>query len=134
MSQESFNGLTLVVATEGAAASMTAAVQDALWEVDPRQATWAARPLTDLLLDWLRQRRFSATLFVVFATIAVTLPGIGVFALMASAVEQRVVELGIRQALGGRTGDIVWAVVQRGLRIALAGVAAGWVQADRAPI
>ncbi len=125
LSQESFNGLTFVMKTIANAASMTGAVQDALWEVDPSQATWAVRPMTELLWDWVRQRRFNTALLVAFAAIALCLAMIGISGLMAYSVEQRLGELGIRRALGGDTGDILWAVLRRGIAIAVAGVGLG---------
>jgi len=125
LSQSSSNGLTFVIATAGDPAALVVPVQRAMWSVDARQATWATRTMTDLVDDWTRQRRFNAVLFVAFASVALTLAGIGVYGLMSFSVEQRVNELGVRRALGATTVDIMGLVLRRGLVLAVAGTGLG---------
>ena len=125
LSQEPSNGLTFVVKTPTDPASLIAAVHEAMRAVDPSQAIWATRPMTDLLWDWIRQRRFNTALLVAFAGLALCLAGIGVYGLMSFSVEQRVNELGIRRALGGDTRDILRMVLRQGLRLAVTGAALG---------
>ncbi len=127
LSQEPSNGLTFIVKTATDPATLTTTVQEAMWTADPRQATWAIRPMTDLLQDWIRQRRFNMALLVAFAALALSLAVVGVYGLMSFSVEQRVHELGIRRALGGQTQDILGMVLRRGLTLALAGAALGLV-------
>jgi len=125
LSQESSASLTFVVKTATDPASLSLQVQEAIWAVDPTQSIWAARPLPELLGDWMRQRRFNTALLVAFAGLALSLAAIGVYGLMSFSVEQRVNELGIRRALGGRTADILGMVLRRRLTLALAGTALG---------
>jgi len=127
LSQAPSNGLTFVVKTTVDPATLTAAVREATWAADPGQAIWAIRPVTDLLSDWIRQRRFNTTVLVVFAGLALSLAGIGVYGLMSFSVAQRVNEIGIRRALGSRTQDILGVVLRRALILALAGVGLGLV-------
>jgi putative ABC transport system permease protein len=63
------------------------------------------------------------------ALAALGLAAVGVFGVMAHAVAQRRHELGIRQALGARAGDIVALVLGRSLAVTLAGVAGGTIVA-----
>jgi ABC-type antimicrobial peptide transport system permease subunit len=44
---------------------------------------------------------------------------------MAHSVSQRTGEIGVRMALGARTGDVVWLLVREGLAPVLAGTALG---------
>jgi putative ABC transport system permease protein len=127
LSQEPSNGLTFVVKTSTDAAAMTRAVQEAIWAADPRQAIWAARPMTDLLWDWMRQRQFNTALLVAFASLALSLAGVGVYGLMSFSVQQRVHELGIRRALGGRTRDILGMILGRALALTFIGVGLGFL-------
>ena len=105
------------------------AVQEALWTVDPNQAIWASRTMTDLLADWIRARQFNTALLLAFATLALALAAIGVYGLMSFSVEQRVNELGVRRALGGQTSDILSIVLRRALTLAVAGVGLGLIGA-----
>jgi len=125
LSREPSNGLTFIVKTATDPATLTTAVQEAIWAVDPNQAIWATHPMTDLMWDWMRQRRFNTALLVAFAGLALSLAAIGVYGLMSFSVEQRVNEMGIRRALGGQTRNILWMVLRRGLMLALAGAGLG---------
>jgi len=127
LAQEPFNGLTFVVKTDRDPAGLAKAVQEALWAADPHQATWATRRLTDLLGDWIRQRKFNTALLLAFAGLALALAGIGVYGLMSFSVEQRAHELGIRRALGGQTQDILRMVVGRAVKLTLIGAGLGLI-------
>ena len=122
-------GVTFVVKTGVEPSRVVNAVQEALWTVDPNQAIWAARTMTDLLADWIRARQFNTALLLAFATLALALAAIGVYGLMSFSVEQRVNELGVRRALGGQTSDILSIVLRRALTLALAGVGLGLIGA-----
>jgi ABC-type antimicrobial peptide transport system permease subunit len=69
--------------------------------------------------------RFNMILLSVFAGIALLLGAIGVYGLMAYAVQHRTQEIGIRIALGARPRDVRMMVVLEGMRLALIGVALG---------
>ena len=119
--------LTYVVEGAGDPAQLTAPVQAAIWGVDPTQSIWAAKTMPDLLSDWTRQRRFNLALLAAFALLAILLAAIGVYGLMSFSVEQRVAELGIRQALGGDSGDLLKMVLRKGALLGVVGVAVGLV-------
>lgn len=120
-------GVTFVLKTTADLANLTAAVQEAIWKVDPNQAIWASRSMTDLVGDWIRQRQFNTVLLMVFAALALSLAAIGVYGLVSFSVEQRVNEVGIRRALGGQTPDILGMVLRRALTLALAGAGLGLI-------
>jgi putative ABC transport system permease protein len=77
--------------------------------VDLHQAPWKA----------------NLALFGAFAWLTVLLAMVGLYALLASTVAERAREIGVRLALGAGTRRIVGLVVADGVRIALAGTAAG---------
>ena len=65
------------------------------------------------------------TLLTIFAGIALLLAAIGIYGLMAYAVEQRTQEIGIRMALGASSQNVRRMVVGQGMRVALIGVFLG---------
>jgi ABC-type antimicrobial peptide transport system permease subunit len=64
-------------------------------------------------------------LMMVFGASAVLLAAIGIYGLMAYAVEQRTQEIGIRLALGAEVSAVRSMVVRQGMGLALVGIAAG---------
>jgi putative ABC transport system permease protein len=69
------------------------------------------------------------TLLGLFAGLALTLAGIGIYGVTAYMAGQRTHEIAVRMALGAQPMDIARLVVGEGLRLGLAGVAAGVVSA-----
>jgi predicted permease len=71
------------------------------------------------------RQRFNMWLMTVFGISALLLAAIGVYGLMAYAVEQRTQEIGIRLALGAQVSQVRNLVVLQGMRLALVGIAVG---------
>jgi len=77
----------------------------------------------------MQRQRFNMLLMLVFGGSALLLAAIGVYGLMAYAVEQRRREIGIRMALGAEAHRVRGMVVREGMTFAAAGVAAGVIAA-----
>ncbi len=99
------------------------------------QALDANVPLRDVELlaetvdRQLGPARFYLLLVTIFAGVAVTLAGIGVYGVIAYLVSRRTHEIGIRMALGAKGADIVMMVLSQGIRPALVGVGCGIIGA-----
>jgi ABC-type antimicrobial peptide transport system permease subunit len=61
--------------------------------------------------------------------IALVLAAVGLYSVMAYSVSRRTQEIGIRMALGARTGEVLVDVLKRGMALTAAGLAAGIVVA-----
>ncbi|GMV06418.1 MAG: hypothetical protein AMXMBFR53_26940 [Gemmatimonadota bacterium] len=125
LAQMGSGSLTFVVKTAGNATALSAPVTEAIWKANPAQAVWGSATLEGLLSEWLKQRRFNLVLLSSFAAVALLLAAVGIYGLISFSVEQRVGELGVRRALGGRSGDILAMVLREGAALALAGIVLG---------
>ncbi len=82
-------------------------------------------PMTEYVDKQVATNRFVLRLFGIFALLAITMAGIGVYGVIAHAVGQRTREIGIRLALGAQSKAVQKLVVRQGLLIVAAGVLAG---------
>ncbi|HEX4485823.1 MAG TPA: ABC transporter permease, partial [Terriglobales bacterium] len=79
---------------------------------------------SDLLND-NSQPRFEAWVVSVFATIALFLSAVGLYAVLSYLVAERNREMGLRMALGASRADVLRLVMRRGLVLVCAGIAIG---------
>ena len=85
--------------------------------------------MTQALDSATADTRFYVVLLGVFAVIAVTLAGLGIFGVMHYLVAQRTREIGIRVALGAEPARVVRLVIGEGMRLAVTGSVVGVVGA-----
>lgn len=116
---------TLLVRTAGDPADLVPTLRRVVADADPRVTVASAAPFQALLDEPRAQPRLNALLLWVFASAAVSLAAIGLFAVVATMVRQRAREIGIRLALGATTVAVRGMVLRRGLTLAAAGAAAG---------
>ena len=123
----SFN--SIVVKTQNDPNSLLAAVRREILAVDKDQAVYNVVTLEQLHSDSISLRRFFMLLLIFFAVLTLTLAAVGIYGVMSYAVTQRTQEIGIRMALGARTGDVLALIVKGGIGLALAGVGIGLIVA-----
>ena len=80
----------------------------------------------------LAQPRYNTALISLFAAVALTLTGVGLYGVIAYSVSQRTHEIGIRIALGCWPREVLRQFLWSGLAMAAAGVAIGLVIAKGA--
>ena len=119
--------LTLSVRTVGDPASLTSAVKEQIWALDKDLPAYDVRTLQEVVEENLGQRRFDSFLMAIFGGLALILASVGIYGVLASTVEQRTQELGIRMALGAREGDVLRLVITGGLKLVLIGMSLGLV-------
>jgi len=83
------------------------------------------KTLESMLADTDSLRNFDLMLLGGFSLLALTLAAVGVHAVMAYSVSQRTREIGIRMALGARSGDLLRLILQQGARLAITGSVIG---------
>jgi putative ABC transport system permease protein len=123
--------LLLVRPQSGRAGLLAPAVRRAISNVDTAQLVSVRDVVTleDIASRATARHRFRATMVLAFASLALVLAMVGVFGILAYAVQQQVREFGLRRALGATTGDVVRQVIASALRVVGAGAAAGLVLA-----
>jgi putative ABC transport system permease protein len=117
--------MSFVVQTIGDPSALAATVRAAIARVDPAVPISEVRSVDSYLSAQLQGERFFATLFGIFAGVALSIGVIGIYGVTAHSVSVRYREFGIRRALGAGTGNVVGLVVRRSLIILLLGVALG---------
>lgn len=71
--------------------------------------------LDELLTNNYRSHSVNGTLFLIFAAIAVLLASIGLYAIVAHSVSERIQEIGIRVAMGASARDILALIMTQGM-------------------
>ena len=117
---------SLLVRASGSPEAAMRSVKERLREVDPEFVVGRDRTLAWWLdtQGWGRER-FIASLFGVFASLALVLAATGLYSVVSFAVTQRTQELGIRMALGAKRGNVVQLVLRSTAVMLGAGVLAG---------
>jgi putative ABC transport system permease protein len=119
----------LAIRTRGDAAPMVETLAATIRSVDPEIPTYNAFAMEALVGRSTVQRRFVMMLLAGFALAALLLAGVGIYGTISQAVAQRTQEIGVRMALGASPYAVVGMVFREGMRLAGAGLIAGWIGA-----
>ncbi len=104
---------------------LAAAVRKVVANVDPSVAVENMMPMRQRMAAAVGNQRFWLRLLGLFAGLAVFLATVGIYAVIAYAVEQRAHEFGIRMALGAGPREIVRQVVREGFFVTAIGLVIG---------
>ena len=116
-----------VVRTAIAPEAVVPALRAKLLELDPDIDVGRVTTLGQRAAEQLVRPRFYLLLLGLFAVLALTIAGVGVYGVLSYWVSQRTHEIGVRMALGAGAGRVVAMIVGQGLKICLAGIVLGVV-------
>jgi putative ABC transport system permease protein len=117
--------MSLILRTLTDPLELAVPARTAVLNTDPIQPASKVRTMDQVLNGSISQPRFRAGLLGVFSLLAVLLAGIGVYGVIAYSVSQRAHEIGIRMALGAKSGSVLNLVLIRGMKLAAMGLSAG---------
>jgi putative ABC transport system permease protein len=83
------------------------------------------RPMSDVVVSGVQQRRVTAIILAAFALNALLLAGVGLYGVISYSVAQRTQELGVRAALGAQRRHLVRLVLSQSVAFTAAGVVLG---------
>lgn len=102
--------ITLLVRGQGTPAEMIPILRGTIAELDPNLPLYAVGTPRERNNLALAQFEFFSSIFTIFGTITTLLAGLGIFGVMTFSVNQRIMEFGIRQAIGA-TGRHLFGLV-----------------------
>ncbi len=118
-----------IVRTQTPIAGEMRRLEQVVTELDAEIVFMQSGPLRDLMDVRLLPIRAGAWLIGAFALLAMCLAAVGLYGVIGYSVSRRTREIGIRVALGARSGRVLGLVVQQGMVLVLVGVAIGAILA-----
>jgi putative ABC transport system permease protein len=123
--QFSSSAMTFVIRTEVDPATLTAAVQDAIWKIDPGIGVYEIATMAEIVTRNTRSVDDLTNLLAGFGVIALALALGGLYAVMSFTVERRTREIGLRMALGAEARSVLATVLRKSAILVLFGMLAG---------
>jgi predicted permease len=123
------DSVAVVLRTTTEPAAIMAAVRRTVHDVEPGDVMYAVQTMDDVVASSFAARRLSMMLLGLFAGLALTLAGIGVYGVVSYLVGQRTREIGVRVALGAERGQLMRIVLGEAAGMGLAGAAVGLIAA-----
>ncbi len=123
--QMPINSMNLIVRATNDPRSLARSLQHEVQSLDRDIPVFRIKTLEQYLGVAVAQPKFNALLLSLFAGLALLLTAIGLYGVMSYSVIQRAQEIGIRIALGARTGDVLKMVLRQGLKLTAMGLLIG---------
>ena len=124
-SQMPMNGTTVMVRTTSDPLAIAGAVRNEVLAIDNNQPIYEVKTLAQRVNEVAAVSRSLMVLLGSFALLAVLLSAVGIYGIVSYSVTQRTHEIGIRMALGARTGNVLSLIMKNGLTLVLTGIAIG---------
>lgn len=117
--------MAMLVRANGSPDALIAPVRDAMHRIGPTFPIFRLMPMRELRRYTTWQQEFFGDLMAVFASAALLLACLGIYALISYSVGRRSREIGVRLALGARPTDVVSMLLKETMIVGGVGLGAG---------
>jgi putative ABC transport system permease protein len=104
---------------------LAAGARQAIWSIDPRLPVDNIMSMPAAIAQTDTQNTFFLRVLTGLSLVALLLAGVGIYGIIAFAVNQRSHEIGIRMALGAKPSGILMLVIRQGAVLTLIGIVLG---------
>jgi putative ABC transport system permease protein len=122
---DDLDAMTFVLRSRSTPEGLLPAVRAAVASVDRDQPIYDVKTMEDRFQIRTQTERFSASLYAVLGLLGLSLAAIGIYAVLAFSVSQRLPEIGIRSALGATPGQVRMLILRNALLLTGLGLAIG---------
>jgi predicted permease len=119
------DNLIFAIRHAGAAQPRSLAAREVIESLDANLAITRVTTLSKEVEASLVQERATATLSTGFGVLALLLASLGLYGVLAHAVNRRTREIGVRLALGAQRRDVLRLIAGQGMKLVLAGMVVG---------
>jgi putative ABC transport system permease protein len=124
-SDAGFSFMTVVMRAHGDPLALRKPVEEQVRSLDKDVPIAHVQSMEQVIADKLWRGRLAMTLLGLFAAVAVSLAALGIYGAITYSVSQRTGEIGIRMALGARSGDVLRMILLQGLTVVVIGITVG---------
>jgi putative ABC transport system permease protein len=119
--------LTLIARARGDEGALLRELARAVGAIDPTIRLRDAQTMRAALAEAIAGPRFNLALLTAFALLALVLSAVGLYGVVAFAVQQRTRDIAVHVAFGATGRDVLRLVLRREMRLVLAGLAVGLI-------
>jgi putative ABC transport system permease protein len=123
--QSGYPGYYIILRTTSDPLALAGAARAAVAGVRSDVPVYDLLTMEQRIANSTSRNKFNTLLLLAFSVLALVLAAVGLYGVVAYSVTQRTREIGIRIALGARTGDVLRLIVAQGMRLVLAGALVG---------
>lgn len=115
----------VIVRTSGDPSLLVSPVRTRIHAIDAGVPISDVQTMDQVMSESAHSRRWTMGLLAAYSALALLLSLVGIYGVMSWSTAQRTREIGIRMALGARSGEVLRMVLGQGLRLAAGGLCLG---------